>query len=178
MASPKPYRDPIITKLISVFEELGPKELKGKYYYGSLFALPQNQNVLPAVFIHERRDQGSAEGINRDKSRKTYQVNVSVEMKKDWLRSTKVVEAHMELQRYLCGMDENYDWLPDSFMSIIRAHQVLDGEKKLYIDLDTITDATVLPGVEARGTGIFTYEGMIQFQVRHNQVRPSKPPVA
>lgn len=178
MATPKQYRDPIITKLIEVFEQYGPKELKGKYYYGSLYALPQNQNVLPAVFIHERRDQGLAKSIDRDESRKSYQVSVSVEMKKDWLRSTKVVEAHMDLQRYLCGMDENYDWLPDSFMSIIRAHQVLDGEKKLYIDLDTLTDATILPGVEARGVGIFTYEGMIQFQVRHNQLRPSKTPIA
>ncbi len=82
----------------------------------------------------------------------------------------------MDIQRYLCGMDETtMDWLPDSFMSILRAHETLDGEHKLYIDLGSITDATILPGVEARGVGIFTYEGMIQFQVRHNQLRPVKP---
>ncbi len=59
------YRDPIITKLIALFEELGPEELKGKYYYGNLYALPQNQNVLPAVFISQTRDQGSAERLIR-----------------------------------------------------------------------------------------------------------------
>lgn len=168
------YRDPIIKKLIAIFEEHGPAELKGKYYYGNLFALPQNQNVLPAVFIHERRDQGSPEGTGRDRSRKTYEINISVELKKEWGRSSKAVETHMDIQRYLCGMDETtFDWLEDSFMYLLRAHSVLDGEHKLYIDLDSITDATILPGVEARGVGIFTYEGMIQFQVRHNQLRPS-----
>lgn len=168
------YRDPIITKLIALFEAHGPAELKGKYYYGNLFALPQNQNVLPAVFISEVRDQGSREGTGRDGSRKQYQVNVSVELKKEWGRSAKAVETHMDIQRYLCGMDETtFDWLPDSFMAILRANEVLDGEHKLYIDLDSITDATILPGVEARGVGIFTYEGMIQFQVRHNQLRPT-----
>lgn len=170
------YRDPIITELIKKFEALGPVELKGKYIYGNLFILPQNQNVLPAVFISQVRDQGMAEGTGRDRSAKTYRINVSVELKKEWGRSSKAVETHMDLQRYLCGMDETtFDWLPDSFMSILRAHEVLNGEKKLYIDLASITDASIQPGVEARGIGIYTYEGMIQFQVRHNQLRPSKP---
>ncbi len=170
------YRDPIITKLIALFEANGPEELKGKYYYGNLYALPQNQNVLPAVFISQVRDQGSAEGTGRDQSRKTYQINVSVELKKEWGRSSKAVETHMDIQRYLCGMDETtFDWLPDSFMYQLRANEQLDGANKLYIDLGSITDATILPGVEARGVGIFTYEGMIQFQVRHNQLRPSLP---
>lgn len=169
------YRDPIITKLISICEQYGPSELKGKYIYGQPYALPQNQNVFPAVFISEVRDQGMAEGTGRDQSRKTYQISVAVEMKKEWGRSFKAVETHMDLQRYLCGMDENYDWLPDSLMYILRAHEVLDGPKKLYIDLGTITDATILPGIEARGVGIYSYEGMIQFQVRHNQLRPVLP---
>jgi len=169
----KQYRDPIITKLIELFEAHGPEELKGKYYYGQLYALPQNQGVLPAVFISQVRDQGSSEGTGRDRSAKSYQITVSVEMKKEWNRSVQAVETHMDLQRYLAGMDENYDWLPDSFMYQLRANETLDGEKKLYIDLGSITDAQILPGIEARGVGIYTYEGVIQFQVRHNQLRPS-----
>lgn len=168
----KPYRDPIITKLIEVFEANGPAELKGKYYYGQLYALPQNQNVLPAVFISQTRDQGSAEGTGRDRSAKSYQITVSVEMKKDWNRSVQAVETHMLLQRYLSGMDENFDWLEDSFMFQLRANETLDGAHKLYIDLGSITDVQIMPGIEARGVGIYTYEGVVQFQVRHNQLRP------
>lgn len=167
------YRDPIITKLISVFEANGPAELKGKYYYGQLYALPQNQDVLPAVFISQTRDQGQAEGTGRDRSTKQYQITVSVEMKKEWNRSVKAVETHMLLQRYLAGMGDNYDWLPDSFMFQLRANEVLDGANKLYIDLGSITDVQIMPGIEARGVGIYTYEGVVQFQVRHNQLRPT-----
>lgn len=167
------YRDPVITKLIEIFEAEGPAELKGKYIYGNLFILPQNQNVLPAVFISETVDNGQPHSSSEDQSRKTYQLNVSVELKKEWGRSAKAVETHMDLQRYLCGMDaKTYNWLPDSFMFLLRKHQALDAAHKLYIDIDTITSATIQPGVEARGVGIFTYEGMIQFQVRHNQIRP------
>lgn len=167
------YRDPIISKLIELFEAEGAPEMKGKWFYGNLYILPQNQNVLPAGFISQVRDQGASHSSSEDKSTKTYQVNISVELKKEMGRSTRAVEAHMDLQRYLAGMDENFDWLPDSIMYILRSHETLDGAKKLYINLDSITDVNIQPGVEARGVGIYTYEGMVQFQVRHNQIRPS-----
>lgn len=167
------YRDPVITRLIEILEAEGPADMKGKWYYGNLYILPQNQNVLPCGWISQISDNATPDDTNsRDRSVKTYQINISVEMKRDWGKSSKAVETHMRLQRYLYGMDENYDWLPDSIMYLLRKHEVLDGQNRLYIDIGSTTQGSIQPGVEARGVGIFTYEGMVQFTVRHNQIRP------
>lgn len=165
------YKDPVITKLIQVFDDNGPDDLNGKYWYGNAYILPQNQKVLPAAFIHQVADETSTDTTDADMSRKRYQVEVAVEMKKTFNKSKKIIGPHMAIQDYIGGMDEDFNHRADSLMAVIRNHRVLDGPNKLYIDISSATTSNIQPGIEARGPGIFTYEGSLSFIVEKREKR-------
>lgn len=173
----KTYKDPIAAKLIEVLELNAFKELKGKYYYGTPFLIAQNQMNFPAVCISGSVD--SATGIEtntHDQSRMRYQITVMIDVKKEWLVGKKIVGPEMELHKLLVGRDENFDMLEGSIEYVLRKHYVLDASKRLYIDLGRETVARIRPNIEGRGRGMYLYEGTIEIEIKHNQIRPTIEP--
>lgn len=168
------YKDPIATKLIEVFEAHAHKELRGKYYYGTPFLIAQNQMNFPAICISGGIDSNTGTETNdKDQSRILYRVTAMIDVKKEWLIGKNLVGPEMEIHRILIGRDENMDMLPGSIEYVLRKFHVLDGDNRLYIDLGRETRAQIKPNIEGRGRGMYLYEGIIEFEVKHNQIKPA-----
>jgi hypothetical protein len=168
------YKDPIVTKLIELFEANAHKDLRGKYYYGTPFIIAQNQLNFPAVCISGGVDSNTGKLTNtEDQSRILYRITVMIDVKKEWLIGKNLVGPEMEIHRILIGRDENMDMLPGSLEYVCRKFNVLDGENRLYIDLGRETRAIIRPNIEGRGRGMYLYEGVMEIEIKHNQIRPS-----
>lgn len=167
------YRDPIIKTLIDKLEEFGPADLVNKYYYGNPIIIGQNEKMLPAGFISFMQSQTVKASTDRDRTINQYEINVCTLIKKDWLNTGRVVQSHMTLLDWIQGRNADMNLKDDSILYVLRKFEVLDGDNKLYIDLNTATQVRVFPGIEARGPGIFTYEATITFNVIKEQIRPS-----
>jgi len=167
------YRDPIIALLIEKLEEFGPKELVKKYYYGNPIIIGQNEKMLPAGFISFMSSNTVKASTHRDRTVNQYEINVATLMKKDWLNTGRVVQSHMTLLDWIQGRGADMNLKDDCILNVLRKFEVLDGDNKLYIDLNTATQVRVFPGIEARGPGIFTYEATVTFNVVKEQIRAS-----
>lgn len=173
------YKDPITELLIKRFEELGPKELKGRYYYGTAMFMSQNQLNFPACMISGGVDSITETETNTsDQSAILYRATVMVDMKEQWLTGKNRVGQEQLVHKLLMGRDENLDILgtiegkEGSLEFAIRKNNVLDGEKRVYIDLGRGTRAYVRPNIEGRGRNMFLYEGILEFTVVKNQLKP------
>jgi len=167
------YRDPIAQKLVSLFEEHAFKELKGRYYYGTPMIIAQNQLNFPAVCISGGVESATGTETNtHDQSRIRYQITIMIDMKKEWLTGKDRVGPEMELHRLLIGRDENYDMLVGSLEYVCRKFNVLDRMNRLYIDLGSETRARIRPNIEGRGRGMLLYEGTLEIEIKHNQLKP------
>lgn len=167
------YVDPIAKKLVQIFEEHGHKELKGKYYHGTPMIIAQNQLNFPAVCISGGVDSATAtESNSHDQSRIRYAITIMIDMKKEWLSGKNRVGPEMELHRLLIGRDENYDMLPGSLEWVCRKFPALDKDKRLYIDLGSETRARIRPNIEGRGRGMLLYEGTLEIEIKHNEIKP------
>lgn len=172
MTNPQ-YKDPIAAKLIALFEEQGLKELKGKYMHGTPFLIAQNQMNFPTVCISGGVESSTGMSSNQeDQSRLLYRVTVMIDVKKEWLIGKNIVGPEMELHRILIGRAENMDMMKGTIEWVLRKNHVLDGDNRLYIDLGRETRSWIRPSIEARGRGMFLYEGIIEFEIKHNQIRP------
>ena len=174
------YVDPIATLVMEKMELYGPKELKGKYYYGTPMIVAQNQLNLPAAFISGGVDSVTETETNsHDQSTLLYRLTVMIDMKEQWLTGKNRVGQEMLLHQLLIGRDSDFNMLGTSAADgrgsieyVLRKHKVLDGEKRAYIDLGRGTIAHIRPNLEGRGRGMFLYEGVIEFAIVHNQLRP------
>lgn len=167
------YKDPIAAKLIEHFEAHAHKDLKGKYMFGTPFTIAQNQMNFPTVCISGGIDSATyTDSQSHDESRILYTVTIMIDVKKDWLVGKSIVGPEMELHRLLIGRDENMDMLPGSIEYVCRKFDVLDGTNRLYIDLGRETRAKIRPSIEARGRGMFLYEGILELEIKHNQLKP------
>lgn len=168
------YKDPIVTKLIEKFEEFAFKDLKGKYYYGTPMLIAQNQLNFPAVCISGGVESQTYTDTNSsDESRMLYTITVMIDMKKEWLSGKNIVGSEQNLHKWLIGRDENMDMLEGSLEYVCRKFHVLDADKRLYIDLGRETRARIRPNIEGRGRGMFLYEGTLEIEIKHNQIKPS-----
>lgn len=167
------YIDPIAKKLVEKFELHAFKELKGKYYYGTPMLIAQNQLNFPAVCISGGVDSlTGTESNTHDQSAIRYQITIMIDMKKEWLTGKNRVGPEMELHKWLIGRDANFDMLEGSLEWVCRKFNVLDGDNRLYIDLGTEARARIRPNIEGRGRGMFLYEGTLEIEIRHNQLKP------
>lgn len=173
MADNRPYRDPIIKLLIDKFEEQGPKDLRGRYWYGDPVIVAQNQKVLPACFISPPPlDETLTDTINADRSEKTYRITVAIERKAQWQQGgDRYVGEQMKVAEYLIGMDEAGAHRTDSIMAVLRNNRVLSGPNKIYVDLARPTRARIEPNLGGRGTGMFTYDGTLEVVITKREPR-------
>lgn len=174
------YKDPIAELLIEKFKEFGHKDLIKNYYTGTPMVMAQNQLKLPAVFISGAVDSDTRTDTNtHDESVILYRATIVMDMKEAWLKGTNRVGAEMEMHKYLAGRDQNFDMLGTSAADgrgsleyVVRKHHILSGDKRVYIDLKRGTKARIQPNIEGRGSGMYLYEGILEFAIVHNQLKP------
>lgn len=167
------YKDPIAAALIALFETYAFKELKGKYYYGTPFIIAQNQLNFPAICISNVESSTGTHTDSHDQSRLIYRITAMIDVKKEWLQGKNIVGPEMELHRLLIGRDASFDMIPGSIEYVCRKYGVIDGEHRLYIDLGRETHAQIKPNIEGRGMGMYLYEGVMDIEIKHNQIKPA-----
>ena len=162
------YRDPILTKLRDVLNESGPKELKNRYYFGDPIMV--NVSELPACFISI--DQQTIENItNAELETRVYVVlNVVYDHKRDLMQALDNIEGHMSIVNLIGGRNDDYSIRKDSILGCLRAHEDLDA--KLWIDVGSLSTADYGVGIEKRGPGIYTAEGVLKIQIVNHSVKP------
>jgi hypothetical protein len=171
MSNPQ-YKDPIAAALILLFETYAFKELNGKYYYGTPFIIAQNQMNFPAICISAIDTSTGTHSDSHDQSRMIYRITAMIDVKKEWQIGKNLVGPEMELHRILIGRDENLDMLSGSIEYVCRKYNVISGENRLYIDLGRETHAQIKPNMEGRGRGMYLYEGVLDIELKHNQIKP------
>jgi len=62
--------------------------------------------------------------------------------------------------------------LSGSIEYVCRKYNVISGENRLYIDLGRETHAQIKPNIEGRGRGMYLYEGVLDIELKHNQIKP------
>ena len=83
-------------------------------------------------------------------------------------------DAHEQVVEFISAKDTNsYQLKPDSILGALRAHQDLDLARNVYIEVGSETTIEYGVGLEKRGPGIVTAEGVITFQITHDQVKPA-----
>ncbi len=162
------YEDPILIKIIKVLNEHGPVQLKNKYGLGDPIVV--NQSQLPMAFIsYDTLTVGDYTNAELE-SRLNVVINVVYDIKRDFMQGLSNVEGHMSLVELLSGRNSDYSLRVNSIMGALRAHQDLDN--KLWIDVGTLSEVDYGVGLEKRGSGIYTAEGVLRFTVINQQLKP------
>lgn len=162
------YRDPLMEKLKKILNSEGPAQLKNKYYYGDPIVVPER--MLPACFINfDRQNVKTADNAHLE-SRINVVFNVVWDTKRDLNQQLDNIEGHMSVVRMIAGRGDDYAFLPDTIISVLRKHQDLD--TNLWIDVDSDTEADWGVGIGKRGPGIYTAEGILRTQLIHQQIKP------
>lgn len=157
-----------MVKLVNLLNAEGPSELKNRYYYGDPIVVPER--VLPACFINfDRQNVATADNAHLE-TKISLVFNIVWDMKRDMNQQLDNIESHMSLVRIIAGRDDNYNFLPDSIISVLRKHQDLD--TNLWIDVDQATEVDWGVGIAKRGPGIYTAEGVLRTQITHHQLKP------
>lgn len=162
------YKDPILVKLRDLFIAEGPKELKDRYGFGD--SLQVNKGVLPFAFMSidiQRVTNSSNAEITTDIP---IVVNVVYDMTRDFNQSLENVQSHMSVVNMLIGRNPDYTIRKDSLAGVLWSHEQL--ADNLWVNLGQQMEADFGIGIEKRGPGIYTTEGVLRFTVKHQQIRP------
>lgn len=166
------YRDPILTLIRDRFNAEGPKELKDRYFFGDTLLV--NARELPCVFMSidvERLTNASNAEVE---SNIPIALNVVYDLRRDFQQSIENVNAHMSVVNFLIGRNADYTIRKDSLAGVLWNHPQLAA--KLWVNLDQPMEADFGIGIEKRGPGIFTTEGVLKFTVKHHQLTPEFQP--
>lgn len=162
------YRDPVLLKLRDVLNQYGPKQLKNRYYFGD--PLIVNASELPACFMSI--DSQTVDNVtNAELETRIFVVlNVVYDHRRDLMQALDNIESHMSIVDLIGGRNEDYSLKADSILGCLRAHEDLD--TKLWIDVGSLSTADYGVGVEKRGPGIYTAEGIIRVQIINHSIKP------
>lgn len=160
------YRDPIIAKLITMFEADGPAELVGHYMYGDVLA--PNKNDLPVVSIARDGTQIVSDGTMQDRVIHSFTMAVIYDWTQDLDQSFDLVRGSTALYRLFQEMDDNNTIKTGTLTYALRKNQNLGDN--LFI---SINDSGVLVdyglGFGKRGDSIYSVEGIVRFNVESCQ---------
>lgn len=164
----KKYEDPILRKIKEVLDEKGPAELKGRWSIGDSLNIPANS--LPRGFI--AYDSTSIDNTSNSTIRSLCSVviSVAVDMKKEFINSTDRADSHEQVVELIAARNDDFTFTDDCIAGCLMKHQDLDVNQNLWINADGgITEIDFGIGVEKRGPGIMTAEGLVRIQVAHDQ---------
>ena len=165
------YTDPILKKIVDLMDAEGPKELKGRWSVGDSLAVPKG--TLPRAFISY--DRTAVSDIAQGELRTIYNVviTVAVDMTREFSVAVGRSDAHLMVVEFLEAKDPDSLLLKnDSILGVLRKNQDLGAEQNLWIETGTETTVEYGVGIEKRGVGIMTAEGVLRFAITHDQVIP------
>ncbi len=165
------YQDPILRKIKKLMDEQGPKDLRGRWAIGDSMNLPAG--ALPRGFISYDTELVRDIANTELRDNCSIVITVAVDMKRELQVPTDRSESHEQVVGYLAGKDpDTFQFKRDSIIGVLRGNQDLDIGHNLWIEVGTETEVDYGVGVEKRGPGIVTAEGLIRFQLTHDQLNP------
>ncbi len=150
-------------------DEHGPENLKGKWGVGDPIVV--EVQALPKAFISYDNVMISDASSSDLRFNNNIVISVVVDMKREFSAPTKRVESHEQVIEMIAGRDDNMNIREDSIVGCLRKYQDLENGK-LWIEIGTETEIDYGLGIEKRGPGIMTAEGLIRFQVTLDQIKP------
>ena len=165
------YEDPLLRKIVDLMNAHGPKKLRGRWTIGDSLAIPAG--LLPHAFVSYEGESISdiANGMLRNNS--VVIISVAVDMKREFNQPTDRSDAHEQVVEFISAKEPATCKIrSDSILGVLRAHQDLDVEHNIYIEAGSETTVEYGIGLEKRGSGIVTAEGVLRFQVTHDQNKP------
>jgi hypothetical protein len=162
MAAPQ-YRDPVIKAVIDFLEPRASRELKGHYYYGDVLLVPKSDLPIVSVAI----DQENLQVVNtmEDKSLVPLVINVLVDYNSDMGRDFDLERGTNKLYELVAARNPDFTFTDESLLGLLRSTKGIQPTEdgKIYLGLgDTPITADFGIGVERRGAGIFSIEGVIR----------------
>jgi hypothetical protein len=164
------YRDPILQKLIDMFEEHGPEELKGHYIQGDV--LYPNQSDLPVVSVMRDMTNAKSDGTMQDVHRSAIEIAIIVDATADYDMSFDLTRGTTTLYRLVEERDDTYAVKEGSMLHALRASQKLDNNLFISIKDDGVS-IDYASGWEKRGHNIFSVEGILRFEIELTQPKPN-----
>ena len=166
------YEDPILRRIVNLMNQYGPKKLRGRWSIGDSLAVPKG--LLPHAFVAYDAENISDIAAGELRVNAIVTISVAVDMTREINTPTDRSDAHEQVVEFISAKDTNsYQLKPDSILGALRAHQDLDLARNVYIEVGSETTIEYGVGLEKRGPGIVTAEGVITFQITHDQVKPA-----
>lgn len=162
------YRDPILERLITKLDTEGPAELKNRYFYGDPLQVPKSS--LPACFVTKDTTRVDTAANAEIKTEMQVVLNVVFDLTRDFNQAFDNISSSNTLYDCLEGRNADYTLKPTSLVFILDKYQTLD--TNLWIALGSPLEPDYGIGIEKRGPGIYTVEGVIRLTLIHHQLRP------
>ena len=164
------YNDPILKKIVEILNLYGPVKFKNRWTTGDALSIPKE--ALPRGFVAYSSENISdiAAGTLRDNAEIV--ISVAVDATKEFSSPTTRADSHEQVVEAIAGKNSDYSFKSDSVVGCLRAHQDLDVEQNLYIEVGSETTIEYGLGLEKRGPGVVTAEGVLRFRITHDQNKP------
>lgn len=173
------YRDPILEALITMLEEHGPQELKGRYIYGDTMAPPKEE--LPVVSVAREDTLVQSDSNMQDTHRTAIVMAVIVDWTEqlnqsyDLTTGTAKLYELMEMRETDKNSPLYFAVKPGTLVHAIRKNQKLADNLFISIRDDGLRVDYGL-GWEKRGDNIFSTEGLLRFNIELSQPKPEYYP--
>lgn len=168
MALPK-YRDPIIKAVIDFLEPRADSRLKGHYYYGDVLLVPKNQ--LPICSVAIDLEAVTSTSSLEDESTVPLVINVLVDYNDQGGKDFDLQSGSNALYEILAARNDDFTFKDNSMLGLLRSPEGIQPAEnnRMYLGIgDTPITADFGIGVERRGAGIFSIEGVIRVNATIN----------
>lgn len=174
------YKDPIIAKVIEMFEQNGPSTLSGKWHHGDL--LMPEQSDLPLGYVTKDQTLMQPATTMENEHLQLMVATVIFDATDDLDASYGMVAGMSDLFELMEGRyafdDPNpakrYMLKPDTLLYQARNSQQID--TNMWIGVGTPVQINYGLGVGRRGPGMFSVEANMRFTVRLHLDKPGLTP--
>ena len=155
----KAYSDPLLNRLIELFNEYGPAELKHKYRQGPPLITPRTQ--MPIVFLYRSGSESSQVTNIQDEHIRTVRAHLVYDQVKELDQGTTSIQSFNKVYELMEELDDNFN-LVGGLAYVVRSRFNLGNNT--YIDLGESTAATF--DLVNNQNGIITAESRLEFNVK------------
>lgn len=162
------YKDPIIAKIIELFEANGPTELAGKWHHGDLL-MPEASD-LPLGYVTKDQTLMQPATTMEDEHLQLMVCTVIYDATNDLDASYGMVAGMSGLFELMEGRNDDYTLKPDTLLYQARNSQQIDNN--MWIGVGSPVQINYGLGVGRRGPGMFSVEATMRFTVRLHLPKP------
>lgn len=162
--------DPILSRIIKLLNEHGPKELKGRYGIGDPGVINKSQLQKPMAFVSYETQEFSMSSAFELGNRLPIAIDVVVDMTKDFGQGLNAY-SHSSVIEFAAGRNKDFSVREDSVVGALRSHQDMtenDDDLQLFLDVETPTRVEF--DYQNRDKGLVTAEAVVHFTVGVNQL--------